>query len=56
MAIEFTQPLTEVSTRNRRGGKELPALKVNNITLSVSRLHNVRSSTIGFRDVSPCRL
>jgi hypothetical protein len=32
MAVESTQPLTEMSTRNLPGGKEQPARKVNNLT------------------------
>jgi hypothetical protein len=32
MAMGSTQPLTEMSSRNLAGGKELPALKADNIT------------------------
>jgi hypothetical protein len=30
MALEFTQPLTEISTRRSSGGKARPARKANN--------------------------
>jgi hypothetical protein len=32
MALESTQPLTEMSTRNFHGGKERPAHKADNFT------------------------
>jgi hypothetical protein len=32
MALGFTQPLTEMSTRNLPGGKERPARKADNLT------------------------
>jgi hypothetical protein len=32
MALESTQPLTEISPRNLPGGKEPPALKADNLT------------------------
>jgi hypothetical protein len=32
MALESTQPLTEMSTRNLPGGKERPARKADNLT------------------------
>jgi hypothetical protein len=32
MALESTQPLTEMSTRNIPGGKEQPARKADNLT------------------------
>jgi hypothetical protein len=32
LALEFTQPLTEMSTRNLAGGKRRPANKVDNLT------------------------
>jgi hypothetical protein len=32
MALGWTQTLTEMSTRNIRGGKGLPARKANNLT------------------------
>jgi hypothetical protein len=31
MALGFTQPLTEISTRNFPGGKERPARKADNL-------------------------
>jgi hypothetical protein len=33
MALESTQPLTEMSTRNIPGGKEGPARKADNLTV-----------------------
>jgi hypothetical protein len=32
MALEYTRPLTEMSTRNLSGGKERPAHKADNLT------------------------
>jgi hypothetical protein len=32
MALVSTQPLTEISTRNFRGGKKRPARKADNLT------------------------
>jgi hypothetical protein len=32
MALESTQPLTEISTRNRPGGKGRPACEADNLT------------------------
>jgi hypothetical protein len=32
MALGFTQPLTQMSTRNVPGGKERPAHKADNLT------------------------
>jgi hypothetical protein len=32
MALGLTQPLTEMSTRNLSGGKELPERKADNLT------------------------
>jgi hypothetical protein len=37
VALESTQPLTEMSSRNLAGGKGWPACKVDNSPLSVSR-------------------
>jgi hypothetical protein len=34
MALGFTQPLTEMSTRNLPGGKGRPARKADNLTVS----------------------
>jgi hypothetical protein len=34
MALESTQPLTEMSTRNLPGGKGRPARKADNLTVS----------------------
>jgi hypothetical protein len=48
MALGSTQPLTEMSTRNLHGGKEEPALKVDNSRPSVNRL----SRNCGSLDVS----
>jgi hypothetical protein len=32
MALRFTEPLTEISTKDFSGGKERPALKTDNLT------------------------
>jgi hypothetical protein len=48
MAVGFTQPLTEMSTRNLPKGKERPARKADNFTPSVSRF----SRTCGSLDIS----
>jgi hypothetical protein len=46
MALESTQPLPEISTRNPLGGKKWPALKADNLPPSVSRMsENVGAST-----------
>jgi hypothetical protein len=47
MALDSSQPLTEMSTRNLPGGKGRPARKADNLTPSVSRLsrENIGAST-----------
>jgi hypothetical protein len=46
MALESTQPLTEMSTRNLPGGKKRPARRADNLPPSVSRMsENVGAST-----------
>jgi hypothetical protein len=44
MALGFTQPLTEMSTRNLPEGKGLPARKADNLTPSVTRLPRKRGN------------
>jgi hypothetical protein len=60
MALGSTQPLTEMSTRNIRGGKGRPARKTNNLTAiskpivykmwEPRRLTNLWASTACYRD------
>jgi hypothetical protein len=46
MALELTQPLTEMSTRNLPGGKKRPARRAENLAPSMSRMYeNVGAST-----------
>jgi hypothetical protein len=47
MALDSTQPLTEMGTRNLPGGEGLPARKADNLTdiCEVDCLQNVGAST-----------
>jgi hypothetical protein len=52
MALELTQPLTDMNTRNLTGGKEQAACKADNLTAiwEPRRLTTLWTSTAFYRD------